>query len=127
MKTDNDFRLILILAVFAVLALIETIPVQAVDFSQPDKQSHALLGCAGASMARGFAVDAGSDYAPLLGFAGGMAAEAGFELGFAAPKSASELKQDILAAGIGSLVCISVAEGVKFLINRNGAALSGGF
>ena len=58
MKTDNDndFRLILILAVFAVLAIIATAPVQAVDFSQPDKQSHAQLGCAGASMSRGFAI-----------------------------------------------------------------------
>ena len=64
MKTDNDIRLILILAVFAVLAIIATIPVYGMYFSQPDKQS---------------------------------------------------------------LVCVSVAEGVKLLINHNGIAIAGGF
>jgi hypothetical protein len=99
---------------------------KAVDFSQQDKQSHALLGCASASMFRGFAKDAGSEHENYLGLAGGIGTGVLYEL-TRHDKDVQEHKQDALASLIGSVVCISVAEGFDLIFGVNSIYIYGPF
>jgi hypothetical protein len=106
------------------IALLLTISTaQAVDFSQQDKQAHALLGCASASMFRGFAKDAGSEHENYWGLAGGIGTGVLYEL-TRSDKDIQEHKQDALAALIGSVACISVAEGFDLVFGKNKASAS---
>lgn len=109
----------------AFLTVIST--AQAVDFSQADKQSHALLGCAASSMARGFATDGENDHPALWGLGAGIASGIAYEALISGPKDMQEHKQDALAAGIGAVMCIGVAEGVSLTLNKNTVSVGSHF
>lgn len=99
---------------------------QAVDFSQADKKSHALLGCASASMFRGFAKDAGSEHENYWGLAGGVGTGILYEF-TRGDKDMQEHKQDALASIIGSVACISVAEGFDLAFGTDKVIIQGSF
>ena len=100
----------------------------AVDFSQRDKQAHALMGCGVASMVRGFATDGFADHPVLWGMGAGIGAGVLYELATpASSNSIQERKQDVLATGIGALACIGIAEGVKLMLDTHRLSLQGEF
>ncbi len=111
-----------------ILYLLFASQVFALDFGQPDKQSHALLGCSGALLVRGFVQDASpNDHEAIYGVLGGIGAELAYEATFAAPKTAHERLLDVEAGAIGSLLCIGVAQGVQFMVNTRGVSVGGNF
>lgn len=112
---------------YLLIALLVTSYAQAVNFSQPDKQSHALLGCSGALLTRGAAEESGSQHETLWGIAGGIGAGLAYEAALAAPKTNGERVQDVLAAGIGSLACVEVAAGIKLMVMPSGLSAGGNF
>ena len=100
----------------------------AVDFSQRDKQAHALMGCGVASMVRGFATDGFADHPVLWGMGAGIGAGVLYELTSpASSNNIQERKQDVLATGIGALACIGIAEGVKLMLDTHRLSLQGEF
>ena len=99
----------------------------ALDFSQPDKQGHAMMGCSGALLVRGVVQDSGGDHEALYGALGGIGAGLVYEATLAAPKTPHERLLDMEAVGIGSLLCVGIAQGLQMMVNPRGVSIGGSF
>jgi hypothetical protein len=107
---------------YLLLALLLSVNSQAVesfDFHQRDKQRHFAAGCLISTSTWAVAKDTGMDNPIALGLSAGIAAGMLKEVyDYHHPPHMAD-PGDALATAIGSFACVSVAEGVSFMLHKN--------
>jgi len=94
--------------------------VHAVDFSQPDKRLHLMAGCAISMITWVVAKDLEVKDVALWGVSVGIGAGILKEIhDYNSKPQYSADAQDAVAVAIGSLACVSIAEGVSLIVQKN--------
>lgn len=102
------------------IALLFPAIAQAVDFTQRDKQSHFLMGCAVASTTAEVARELDSEHPLLWGLGAGIAEGIAFEV--VAPTQSTDGRehvQDALATAIGASVCVGIIQGISIAVGKD--------